>query len=181
MKINSLRIFAALFIILFILGSIQAGKKKTKKQTKAKKQSRIANKHARLIGEQGQGQLTSIDVNAWKRDKFLSQLKNEKKYLRTANTTNKWTLFNYVIGKTLHLLGLKDDEILKFIKRLTQPIALKLVVMLMRFQKSMNFKDLMPMLNYKIPGLTAANFLPLGRQKVLNFLNAHIRKRPTWY
>ena len=120
------------------------------------------------------------DVMAWKRDKFMSQLKDEPKYKKTANSTNKWTLFNYLIGKTLTLLGIQKDEAAKYVKTLSQPRAFKIVVLLMKFQKSMDFTTLAPMVSLKIPGLTAANFLPLGRQKVLNFLTRHIRVRPSW-
>ena len=145
--------------------------KKKNNKAKAKKLNRIATKLFRMMSEA----TNPVDVNAWKRDNYMSQLKDEKKYLKTANTSNKWTLFNFLIGKTLHLFGLKDDEVLKYVKSLNQSQALKIVILLMKFQKTMDLTILNPLLDMKIPGLTSANFLPMGRQKILNFLNAHIR------
>ena len=177
MKINRFVIFSLVVIVLIVLGSIESRneKKTTKKAKKAlnKKASRLA----RMVSEFPM----TKDVNAWKRDKFMSHLKDEPKYKKTANTTNKWTLFNYLIGKTLTYLGIQDAEAAKYVKTLTQPRALKIVILLMQFQKSMDFATLAPpMLALKIPGLTSANFMPLGRQKVMNFLNAHVRVRPAW-
>jgi len=176
MKINRIRLFALLILGLIVLASVQSRKtKKINNKAKSKKLNRIATKYARMLSE------NPIDVNAWKRDRFMSHLKNEQKYTKSANKSDKWTLFNYLIGKVLHLLGLPDTDVENYVKTLTKPIALKIVILLMRFQKSMDFTPLIaPMLELKIPGLKSSHFMPLGRQKILNFLNAHIRLRPRW-
>ena len=175
MKINKLIIFSLIVIVLIMLVSVESRNEKKSKKTKLNKK---ASRLARMISEHFPIQR---DVNAWKRDAFMSHLKDEPKYKKTANSTNKWTLFNYLIGKTLTYLGIQKEEAAKYVKTLSQPRALKIVILLMQFQKTMDFTTIIgPMLALKIPGLTSANFMPLGRQKVLNFLNAHVRVRPAW-
>ena len=170
MKINKLVIFSLIVIVIIMLSAVESRNEKKNKKDKKIKKSMM-----RMVSES-----LRPDVNAWKRDKFMSQLKDEPKYKKSANSTNKWTLFNYLIGKTLTYLGIQADEAAKYVKSLSQPKAFKIVVLLMKFQKSMDFNTLAPMVSMKIPGLTSANFLPLGRQKVLNFLTRHIRVRPSW-
>jgi len=150
---------------------------RNEKKSKKQKLNKKASKLARMVSEFPM----KPDVNAWKRNPFMKNLKDEPKYKKTANTSNKWTLFNYLIGRTLTYLGIQQAEAAKYVKTLSQPRALKIVILLMQFQKTMDFTTIVaPMLKLKIPGLTSANFMPLGRNKVLRFLNAHIRVRPSW-
>lgn len=178
MKINRKTIFAILILAIIFLSSViesyRNNKKSKSKKSKAKKLNRLANRLTRLMSEHP-------NPFAWKEDKFLVQLKDQLKYKYTANTRNKWTLFRYLIGKTLVLLGVDSTVSLKYIQTLSQIQSYKIVILLMKFQKSMDLTQLNPLLDLKIPGLTSANFLPLGRQKVLNFLNSHLRVAPAWH
>ena len=170
MKIISLRIFALFFIALFLLVSMDARKKnknaKNAKNAKAKKLNRLASIFARMISE------GSAD---WENDPFLKELKNENKYLLTANNSNKWVLIKMVIGKTIQLLGIENAVVEAFLKGLSKTQELTLFTLIMKFQKTMNFDDLMPLIDYKVKGLTKNNFLPLKRQTVLNFLNEYVK------
>ena len=111
----------------------------------------------------------------WEKDPFLSKLKDEKAYLTTANTTNKWTLLNLVIGKTLNLLGVNKEDVLNYTSKMPKKDAVKIFIILMRFQKYMKFDILNGLLEFKIPGFSESNLFPSSRERILHFLNDHVR------
>ena len=190
MKINRI-IFAIVLIALCMLSCVDLKKSKKRSYTNTHSRafvryaSQLANQFYQFQGQGGQMGAGGMkkDIFAWKKDRFLRPLKDEPKYKRTANTTNKWTLFQFLVGKTFALMGLEPSAVFKWVTKLRQPQLLKIVVLFMRFQQSMNFDELKPLLDMKNkpPGLNAGTLLPTFKERIMTFLDRHIRKRPQWY
>lgn len=182
MKITKQIIFAIVLIVLCLLSCVELKKNQNKRSHTKREYARTIESIANQIAGQF-NQQNKIDLFAWKKDRFLRPLKNEIKYKTTANTSNKWTLFKFLVGKFFATLGLDVTTTYNWVTKLRQPELLKIIVILMRFQQSMNFDDLRPLLDLrnKPPGLNAGTLLPTFRSKVLSLLDRHIRKRPMWY
>ena len=165
MKINSLRIFSILIIAIVLLSLVDS--RKVKKNKKSKKMNRLASEMASMITK-------GFD---WEKDPFLKHLKDEKKYMVSANSKDKWTLIKMVIGKTIQLLGVKDDDVLQGLKQFDDKKKLAAFTTIMKFQKSMDLNDLKPIAtDYTVTGLTEKNFTPDKRTKLLDFLNHYVRQ-----
>ena len=81
MKIISIRIFSILIIALILLSLVESRKnKKNKKVKNSKKLNRLATEAAKMVNAIG------FD---WEKDPFLKELKNQDKFLVTANSSKK--------------------------------------------------------------------------------------------
>merc|ERR1712195_189544 len=94
----------------------------------------------------------------WEKDPFLKHLKNQVKYNLTANNKDKWVLIKMVIGKTIQLLGVKDEDALQSLKQFDEKKQLKVFDLIMKFQRTMNLDSLKPLAtDYTTKGLTENN------------------------
>ena len=167
MKINRMRILSILIIALICLSLVLSRKnKKTKKVSK--KLHRLMTEASSMVNSKG------FD---WEKDPFLKHLKNQVKYNLTANKKDKWVLIKMVIGKTIQLLGVKDEDALTSLKQFDEKKQLKVFDLIMKFQRTMNLDSLKPLAtDYTTKGLTVKNFIPDKRMKILSFLNMYVRQ-----
>ena len=163
MKINSLRIFSLMIITLICLSVVQLRKK-----------NKLSKRKLNRLAEEA---VNKIENNLdWKKDPFLKELKNEE-HLTTANSTKKFFLINMVIGKTIQLLGIKDEDVLEGLKQLDDKKKIDAFDIIMKFQKSMDMNQLKPIsTKYTFKGLNETNFTPDKRIEILRFLDLHVRQ-----
>lgn len=170
MKINRITLFSILLIALVLLSTFESKPTKNKK-SKAKSKARL-NRMASEI-------TSTVETKGldWKNDPFLRELKDEQKYIKTANTEKKWFLIKMIIGKVVSLLGVKTEDVFAGLKLLDDKKKLDAFEIIKKFHKSMDLDDLRPIATkYKWKGLTETKFVPENRTFLLNFLNCHIRQ-----
>ena len=167
MKFISIKLFTILIIALVLLSIVESRNNKKKIPKKSlKKLNRIAEEFSSMV--------TGFD---WEKDPFLKNLKNHTKYLQTANSTERYFLIKCIIGKTIQLLKVKDDLILKALEHLDEKKKIVNFTLIMKFQKSGNLDDLKPLAtNVPIKDFGLGNFVPGNRGPLLKFLNLHIRQ-----
>merc|ERR1711957_287013 len=179
MKIISTKLFTILIIAIILLSTVAESRNNKKKNNKKTTKKHRFNSESQQLNRLASEAATMIMSKKFDRenDPFLKELKNQQKFLTTANSTQKWFLIKCVLGKSLQILGAKDADVHTSIKQFDEKNQLKAWDILLKFQKSMNLDDMKPLVtDWTTKGLSVKSLSPDKRTPLLTFLNLYVRQ-----